>query len=287
MKVIVIGSNGYIARNAINMLKALGVSVMATSSQPMLGETHLDFLEPAQFDYNSIIYGDLVLVAAAISSPDVCKSNYEFANQINVVGTGSFIDCCLQKGARLVYFSSDTVYGPGEKERKETDDCTPTGDYAIMKRAIESRFYNHPAFKVLRLSYVFSSQDKFTAYLTSCVRENKIAEIFHPMFRRAVYLTDLLELIKLLCSSWDNISDKVINVCGPELLSRVDMAKLYYETVSPMLNFEMIEPSPDFFIARPQIINLSDRIFSRILGHSPTRLRNAMISEFKEQEGLS
>lgn len=287
MQVFVIGCKGYIGWPTVKILKSYDFSVMAVSSHPDPGMLHLDLSLPDKFSYNHIKVGDVILMTAALSSPDVCREQTDLANAINVVGTGYFIERCLELGARVLFFSSDTVYGPGETERTEAAICYPAGEYAFMKREVETRFADHPAIKVLRLSYVFSSGDKFTSYLTACARARKEAEIFHPMFRRAVYLGDLLELLKLICTAWDKITDKVINVCGPELLSRVDMAHLYREVVAPALQFNIVQPPPEFFVARPQVINMSDLAFRRVLGRLPRNIRDAMHLEFNHQEGFS
>lgn len=280
----VIGCKGYIGRSAVVALQMSDLSVTAVSSHPDPGMLHLDLSVPEDFPYTHIKVGDVVLITAAVSSPDMCRDRHDLAYAINVVGTIRFVERCLKQGARVVFFSSDTVYGPGDMERDETAVCHPAGEYACMKREVESHFADHSAFKVLRLSYVFSREDKFTAYLTACARDHKVAEIFHPMLRRAVYLGDLLDLLKLICMNWENVIDVVINVCGPELLSRVNMANLYREIVSPDLQFKVVEPPPEFFIARPRVINMSDLIFKRVLCRTPKSLHDAMCIDFNKQD---
>lgn len=284
MQVFVIGCNGYIGKSAVEAFRANNINVKAVSSHPTFDMLYLDLSMPNNFTYEQIKAGDAVLVTAAISSPDVCRNRHEFANEINVIGTGCFVERCLKQDAMVVFLSSDTVYGPGDMERDEAAICHPVGEYAFMKREVECRFADHPAFKILRLSYVFSRQDKFTGYLTACARDHKVAEIFHPMLRRAVYLDDFLDLLKLLCTFWSEIPDRVINVCGPELLSRVDMANIYRDVVSPNLQIKVIEPPLDFFVARPQVINMSDIVFKRILGRSSRNLHEAMIQEFIQKD---
>jgi dTDP-4-dehydrorhamnose reductase len=278
MNVFVVGNKGYIGAN--NLI------VRGVSSHPDPDMLHLDLSQPENFMYSQIGMGDVVLVTAAISSPDVCRDRQAFANMINVIGTGYFIERCLERDAKVVFFSSDTVYGPCKMERDERAVCYPAGEYAHMKREIESRFMDHPAFKTLRLSYVFSHEDKFTSYLTMCEDAHKVAEIFHPMLRRIIYLGDLLDLLKLICTSWDKVTDKVINVCGPELLSRIDIANFYRECVSPDLQYDIVEPPPDFFIARPEVINISNLALQRILGRSPRYIRDAMKIEFIKKDWL-
>lgn len=284
MQVFIVGSQGYIGRASAISLKAAGFKVRPVSSSFDREIIHLNLLRSEKFPYNTINAEDVVLVTAAVSSPDICLNQYDMAKAVNVVGTGYFVERCLDRGARVLFFSSDTVYGPGEVERSETAHCHPSGGYAVMKREVEARFEPHPAFKILRLSYVFSREDKFTAYLMACSRECKVAEIFHPLSRRSVYLVDLLDLLEIICRSWEKVTDRIINVCGPELLSRVDMTNLFREVVSPSLHFKVVKPPPDFFVARPSIINMSDRNFTRVLGRLPRTIRDAFHAEFDVKE---
>jgi len=280
MKVFVVGSRGYIARHAIRRLRDDGLNVVESSSHPQGNQIELNLLTPHAFDYSRIQAGDLVLFAAGVSSPDVCHDQPATVRAVNVTGTGFAIEAALGRGARVVFFSSDIVYGHAEDERPESAVVSPAGAYASMKYEVEARFAGVPGVKVLRLSYVFSRTDKFTAYLGMCAQERRSAEIFHPIWRRAIYLNDLLDLLRLVCTSWDKAPAGVINVCGPELLSRVDIANMYREIVAPSLRINVVEPPPGFFQARPQVINMSSRLFERVLGRSPKSLREAMRFEF-------
>jgi dTDP-4-dehydrorhamnose reductase len=149
-----------------------------------------------------------------------------------------------------------------------------------MKRAIETRFFGYTTFKILRLSYVFSRNDKFTSYLSACALENRMAEVFHPIYRRIVYIDDLMDLLRMVCIDWNSVPDPVLNVCGPELLSRVDIANLFETNVSNELRYRIVEPPEDFFLSRPKVVNMSNRNFERALGRPARSLKDAMQQEF-------
>ena len=283
MSVFIVGSRGYIAQHASRRLRDDGLNVIELSSRPQGDQIEFNLLAPHAFDYSRIQAGDLVLFAAGVSSPDVCHNQPDEARAINVTGTGLAIESALGRGSRVVFFSSDTVYGYAEDERRENAAVNPAGAYADMKCEVEARFAGVPDVKALRLSYVFSRADKFTTYLRMCAQERRSAEIFHPIWRRAIYLNDLLDLLRLVCTSWDHAPAGIINVCGPELLSRVDIANLYRDTVAPSLRINVVQPPPGFFQARPRGVNMSSRLFERVLGRSPKSLREAMRIEFGKE----
>jgi nucleoside-diphosphate-sugar epimerase len=109
-----------------------------------------------QFDYRLISAGDIILLTAAISEPDVYAREPDRARAVNVLGTSTFIERAIVRGARVVFFSTDVVYGEAPIEIDESASCNPVGAYAASKVEVEARFFGNPAFKSLRLSYVFS-----------------------------------------------------------------------------------------------------------------------------------
>ena len=95
-RAVVIGATGYIGSKlfaaAAQMGRVLGTSSSVASSQ----HTHLDLALPGNFVERNIRAEDIVYITAAISAPDVCASNPEWARQINVVGTGEIIEQALR-----------------------------------------------------------------------------------------------------------------------------------------------------------------------------------------------
>ena len=136
----------------------------------------------------------------------------------------------------------------------ETYVGTPIGKYGEMKREIEQRFYGNPHFKVFRLSYVYSRQDKFSRYLDDCAGKGVCAEVFDALYRSVIYLEDIFEAIFRLSETFGEWENTIFNLSGPELLSRKDLAVLYVQNVAPSLRFVPIIPPEDFFRARPNII---------------------------------
>lgn len=272
---VVIGATGYIG-SQLFAAAAQGGEVLGTSSSAASSQhTHLNLAAPADFVERNVRPGEVVYLTAAISAPDVCASNPGWARQVNVVGTGEIIEQALCAGARVVFFSTDAVYGDQDVEFDESLQCMPAGEYASMKHEIENRFKGSNAFKSLRLSYVFSSEDKFTRYLRGCVRSGIPAEIFHPFLRSVVYRTDVVAGALGLAAQWDKVGEQNINFGGPEILSRVQFAEYLRGAGMSDLRFEVAHPEPAFFQQRPRSIAMRSPILSRLLGRSPLTIGQA------------
>ena len=275
----IVGARGYIGRPLLASAKTVG-SAIGTSSIGGNGLLHLRLDAPSDFDYGRISPSDFVMVTAAISAPDVCAREHDWAWKVNVTGTSSFIQSVIDCGARVVFFSSDTTYGERDDEFDETTVSNPAGEYAIMKHEIECQFSNCPSFKSIRLSYVFSKADKFSRYLAECAERNEEAELFHPFFRAIVHRVDVVEGAILLAKHWDEVPEKIINFGGPQVLSRIDFAECLRDAYLNKLRFKVTQPSDDFFRKRPRNIAMKSPLFHKLLGRSPSTFFDATLLEF-------
>ena len=275
----VIGGRGYVGAALYSSIPNREFA-FATASSAFEGFLRLRLEVPQDFANLPISFGDVVFLTAAISAPDICVREPHRAWAVNVSGTSAFIAHVIARGGRVIFFSSDTVYGDRSNTCDETAVRNPAGAYAEMKAEIETRFLGHPLFRSIRLSYVFSREDKFTRYLLGCAERGEVAELFHPFYRAIVYRDDVVEGALALARHWDDFPQPVINFCGPEVLSRIDFAERLMAGALPSLRFQVTEPGEEFFHNRPRVIAMSSSIFPSLLGRSATTLADAVRIEF-------
>lgn len=279
-KIFTIGASGYIGRSlyqkSINMLSGYGTSTVGGN-----GLLALHLSKPLDFDYSIISAGDFVLLAAAISAPDICSNDRSHAFSVNVTGTSQFISKVLERKGRIIFFSSDTVYGESDKPFCESFIGKPAGDYAEMKAAVEKSFLGSSLFKSIRLSYVFSRDDKFTKYLLSCAEKDEEAELFDPFHRSIIYRDDVIDAVIALTQKWDYFPQQLINFGGPKLLSRVNFADCLKNYALPGLRFHVRNPGDDFFKNRPRSIAMLSDVLPILLGRPLKTLEEAIRIEFK------
>lgn len=284
MKVVIVGSSGLIAKRLGDSGIKQEHSVFFTSRKEDFSGGFLDLARAENFDYEWLKNADLILHLGAISSPDLCASDYNSAYQINVTGTKYFLERALKKGSKVLFFSSDYVYGESFENEvfDENSVIKPFGEYGKMKAEVEEEFLDHSNFKVFRLSYVFAKDDKFTSYLRECTETLTRPEVFDPLVRNVVYIEDLILAIRNLINNFDHFKPKIINVCGDAPLSRVDMANLYQKFVDPGLQYKVVNPGKDFFISRPKKILLKSLYLETLLEREPYALEKAMQMEFNK-----
>lgn len=282
MKLIINGATGYLGKLLLKAASS-NCDAFGTSSTGMNSLLRLRLEVPDEFGYGIIDPLDVVLLTAAISSPDICSREHDRAWAVNVTGTSAFIQRVIARGGRIIFFSSDTVYGEKEDAFDEQSICNPAGEYAEMKCEVEKRFLGNPLFKTIRLSYVFSREDKFAKYLSGCAGRGDVAEIFHPFYRAVIHRDDVVQGVIALAQRWDEFPQPVINFGGPEVISRVEFAQALKEVTMPTLRFQVTEPEAEFFKNRPRNISMSSPILPILLGRPSHTLYEATTFEFQAQ----
>ncbi len=252
MKIAIVGSSGYIA----GYLRKRFENILKIDQTPE-ADVHLNLTEAEKFDYSVLDGIDYVIFTAAISGPDMCANEFEKCWNINVTGTGYFIKNAISHGCRILFFSSDAVFGdiPGEIyiELSETKAQTP---YGRMKKAVEDCFKGNPDFKAMRLSYVVSKNDRFVSYCLECMNTGETADIFHPFYRNCITVSDVVNTVDWLINHWEDYEPQVLNVAGNELVSRVRIADELNRLYDNRLKYVITSPSEDFYKNRPKITQM-------------------------------
>ena len=235
----------------------------------------------SSYDFYTLKEGDTVAFTAAISEPSVCAKQFDLAIKVNVESTGEFIQQALDRGCKVIFLSSDVVYGRVEDEFDESQSLDPLGVYAEMKAIVEKRFIGHSRFKVLRLSYNFFKDDRFTTYLRTCASEDTVADLFDPFGRSIVHRDDTVDAIISLYNNWDVCEEGVINCGGPETLSRVEFAEILSELVVQDLMTKVTTPDAKFYEDRPAIVAMRSPLLEKVLGRPARSMRDAIAMEFQ------
>lgn len=281
MKWHIIGSSSYIAKRLLRRFGSCD-AVVRYARHPVSDETLLDLSHFTAESFVDLASEDMVVIFAAISSPDECHKNYDASYQINVAGTSALIEAALAGGARVLFLSSDAVIGSTQEAKDESMPVHPIGEYGQMKYVVEQKFASHKNFKAFRLSYVLSKEDKFIRFLQSSAEQNAIPDVYDALYRNVVYLEDVIDAIMQLEKTFDSWDNSIFHLCGPELLSRKNLAEIYQREVDPKLQFTVSVPSPSFFEARPNYIACKSLYLSQLLQRQPHKISDALKLEFQK-----
>ena len=228
----------------------------------------------------SIKEGDVIIFAAAISEPSVVSAQFDKALAVNVESTGEFIETALGKGCKVLFLSSDAVYGDVESGFDESHPVNHKGAYAEMKAIVEKRIEGNPNFKALRLSYNFFKDDRFTTYLRQCAEKGVEAEVFDPLTRAVVHRDDTVDAILNIAADWDNADGQYINCGGPDVISRQKFTEIVKKTALPTLKFKITTPPAKFYADRAAFSEMSSPNLEKILGRKRHTVKEAVELEF-------
>ena len=224
--------------------------------------------------------GDTIIFTAAISEPAIVSAQFEKATRVNVESTGEFIQGAIDLGCKVLFLSSDTVYGDVETGFDESHPINPKGAYAEMKSIVEKRFEGNPNFKSFRCSLNFYKDDRFTQYLKTCAANNVEADIFDPLTRAIVHRDDTVDAILAVANDWSLAEGQYTNCGGPQVLSRAQIAETMKRVALPNLQFKVSRPPSKFYTDRPAFIEMKSPNLKRILGRSPVTFEEAVKIEF-------
>jgi dTDP-4-dehydrorhamnose reductase len=153
MKLLVIGTQGQLARSLLEVAKPHDISVVA------VGRPELDLLNPTTI-FRTIdgAASDVVINAAAYTAVDGAESEPELAYAINAEGAGRVAKVCARRNRPLVHISTDYVFGQGVTgPYREGDPAAPLGVYGHSKLEGERRVADLcQRHIILRTAWVYS-----------------------------------------------------------------------------------------------------------------------------------
>lgn len=133
MKLAVIGAAGQVGQEFTKCLE--------TDTFVPLTRDQVDVVDPASVDACiDRIDCDVIITLAAFHDVNGCEDDIEKAFQVNAVGAGNVAQAAARGDRKLVYFSSDYVFGREDNRRTpylESDLPEPVNIYGVSKVAGE------------------------------------------------------------------------------------------------------------------------------------------------------
>jgi dTDP-4-dehydrorhamnose reductase len=303
-RVLVVGGTGYLGQHLLQALSQISpyhVAFTHHSSPPQplldaiphsLSAFSVDLITGQGFDEIPIKFGQPhgVVNCAAISVPRDCEKDPDAAMSVNVPFAlvnwlSSFKEC----DPLLIHLSTDQVYQGMKSFYKEEDETVPVNVYGKSKVAAE-QFISEKCsnFAILRSSIIIGPQTIAPIpkslpiqWIDGVLSNGEPVEFFHDEFRCPVYVKDVVAIILTLINKW--ISEQkhmqlLLNVCGPDRLSRAQMAETVADIRghSASLIKSVSASSVDRGVKSPPDISMDISKLVETLGFSPTSYRDGV-----------
>ena len=169
MKVLVLGSSGFLGSYLGFALPKMGHEVSGSSRNPV-AYFPANQVKEGLDDYTEIIRsGDyqLVINCVAVASHEACESDPEMAETVNGKFPGLWASVAAEAGARFVHISTDAVFDGSRAELyTESDEIAPESVYGRTKAQGEQAVRAaNPDALVLRVNFFGWSRSKKSGIL--------------------------------------------------------------------------------------------------------------------------
>lgn len=199
MKVVIIGAGGRLGAALVRELG--GKCNLASFNHAQLNLSKLDDLE-AKLDAMDF---DVLINTAAFTNVDVCETERDQAFLINAEAPRVLAKLCAKKGAKVIHFSTDYVFG-GEKRAPytEDDEANPISVYGESKLAGERNVLTaDDQHLVVRVSWVFGPDRlSFIDAMIRRAQENENVEAICDKFSTPTYTHDIGEMLGRVLDDW-------------------------------------------------------------------------------------
>ncbi|HEX4590789.1 MAG TPA: SDR family oxidoreductase, partial [Gemmataceae bacterium] len=175
---------------------------------------------------------DVVIHAAAVARVDECRRDSDRARRINTEGSRHLAELAAERGARLVYVSTDLVFDGERGSYRESDSPSPLTVYGLTKADAETAVLTFPRTAVARLSLLYgpclTGRSSFFDRMVAALKQGQPIPLFADEWRTPLDLaTAATALVELGRSEVTGL----LHIGGPERLSRLEMGRQLAEAL--------------------------------------------------------
>lgn len=253
---VIVGANGYLGAYFIkNILEKTDEEITAVDlTEGRAGGArvrwiHCDITKPEDVaELNETVLRrsgeNKIIFLAAYHHPDLVEKNPRLAWDVNVTSLSRFLNMA-DNVKRLVYPSTDSVYGEGGQERRfrETDELHPVNRYGVQKTVAE-KLVTAYGYQVVRFPFLIApslvpGRKHFYDTLAESLLAGKPIEMFQDSYRSSLSFDTAAGLTVELAEREEAVP-QIINVCGDKALSKYDVGLLLAEKLG--VSRELVVP---------------------------------------------
>ncbi|WP_414468895.1 dTDP-4-dehydrorhamnose reductase [Methanobacterium sp. ACI-7] len=192
MKVLIIGSEGMLGHDLVDVLSA--ENEISTTTIDTLDITDINKTIQTVKDINP----DVVVHAAAFTDVDGSESNQDLAYKVNAIGTRNVAVACSEADSALVYICTDYVFdGTKGGSYYEYDQTNPLSVYGKTKhlgevyiRDILNKFY------IVRTAWLYGFHGpNFVTTMLNLAKTNDTISVVSDQIGSPTYTVDLAKAI--------------------------------------------------------------------------------------------
>ena len=193
MKILVTGVNGQLGHDVVLRLTDLKIACQGVD----IGDFDLTD-EAASAAWIRAYEPTAVIHCAAYTAVDRSEDEPDLCRAVNVTGTANIARACRDTGAKMMYISTDYVFGgAGERPFETNDPKDPKGQYGLTKLEGEEQVLRYlDAYFIVRTAWVFGKNGKnFIKTMLRLGQEHSEVTVVNDQFGSPTYTRDLADLL--------------------------------------------------------------------------------------------
>lgn len=193
MKVLVTGVKGQLGYDVVKELERRGLEAVGVDIEEMDitdKESVSDVIGQAGVD--------AVIHCAAYTAVDAAEDNEEICRKVNAEGTQNIADICKRLDIKMLYISTDYVFGgEGERPWEPDDERDPQSVYGQTKYEGELAVQNTlEKYFIVRIAWVFGINGKnFVKTMLKLAETRDSLTVVNDQFGSPTYTYDLAKLL--------------------------------------------------------------------------------------------
>jgi len=293
-KVVITGGSGLLAVNwALSVRHKFEVILLLHQKNISITDVKTDIVSlSSEGECASMLMRhqpDVLIHTAGLANVELCESNNELADQVNIDITRNLSKACFNHGVKLVHISTDHLFSGEQEFVTEDSRCNPLNNYAKTKLIGEQQVLKELKDALIIRTNFFGWGPKyrqsFSDIILNQLKNSKSIDLFSD-----VYFTPILidELVKAVHQLIDAKSSGLFNISGNDRLSKYEfglkLAKLFHLDEG-LINMVSIDDNSNL-VNRPKDMSLSNAKFCKKLNYKIPSL-DEQLKKFKKQELVS
>ena len=195
-KILILGSDGFIGFFLKKVLKKKNL-VLSSHSKNI---RNIDILKEKKL-FNFLKKKKIDLV---INLTGQYKKNFAYFKKVSIEGNKSLIKFSNENKIKIIFISSDQVYGDSNFLKKEKDTLMPKSKYGKIKKKTEKLYKNSNInYMIIRLSNVYDTKFQKRGFLSNLLKyfegKNKNIELHSQnIIRNFIHVIDACMIINKL-----------------------------------------------------------------------------------------
>lgn len=232
-KLLITGGSGFVGQNLAELFAPRCTVVTTHLSHPPAAldtraqAVRLDVRDAGEtLSVVERVAPDVLIHAAGNKDVRFCEDHPEEAYRVNALGTRNVARACRAAGAKLIYLSTDLVFGGVEGNYKECDLPKPASVYGESKLEGERLALEELGddLAVCRSGGIYGRRSPLLSWLASELGAGRVVDCFVDVFNTPTYAENLAEMFEAVV---EKRLKGVFHTAGRERVSRFDFFRSY------------------------------------------------------------